>query len=65
MANQQRPNFLFITTDQQRWDAMGHNNPHIRTPAMDSLARGRLALRPRLSDECHLHAGPRQHDHGP
>ncbi len=39
MASQQRPNFLFITTDQQRWDAMGHNNPHIRTPAMDSLAR--------------------------
>ena len=39
MANQQRPNFLFITTDQQRWDAMGHNNPHIRTPAMDALAR--------------------------
>lgn len=39
MANEQRPNFLFITTDQQRWDAMGHNNPHIRTPTMDGLAR--------------------------
>ena len=42
MANTQRPNFLFITTDQQRWDAMGHNNPHIRTPAMDALARDGL-----------------------
>ena len=39
MASKQRPNFLFITTDQQRWDAMGHNNPHIRTPTMDGLAR--------------------------
>lgn len=34
-----RPNFLFITTDQQRWDALGIHNPILRTPAMDSLAR--------------------------
>ncbi|NKB68654.1 MAG: sulfatase-like hydrolase/transferase [Candidatus Latescibacteria bacterium] len=34
-----RPNFLFITTDQQRWDTMGLHNPRIRTPAMDGLAR--------------------------
>jgi len=34
-----RPNFLFITTDQQRWDAMGIHNPVLKTPAMDGLAR--------------------------
>ena len=39
MGKSSGPNFVFITTDQQRWDAMGHNNPHIRTPAMDALAR--------------------------
>lgn len=33
-----RPNFLLITTDQQRWDAMGIHNPLIRTPTMDNLA---------------------------
>ena len=33
-----RPNFLFITTDQQRWDAVGIHNPIIRTPNMDRLA---------------------------
>lgn len=33
------PNFLLITTDQQRYDAMGLNgNPVLRTPNMDSLA---------------------------
>lgn len=32
------PNFLFITTDQQRWDAVGIHNPVIRTPNMDRLA---------------------------
>ena len=33
-----RPNFLFITTDQQRWDAVGLHNHAIRTPNMDRLA---------------------------
>ncbi|HAA75429.1 TPA: hypothetical protein DCE37_09940 [Candidatus Latescibacteria bacterium] len=33
-----RPNFLFITTDQQRWDAVGIHNPLLRTPNMDRLA---------------------------
>ena len=35
-----RTNFLFITTDQQRWDALGIHNPVIRTPAMDAIANG-------------------------
>lgn len=33
-----RPNIILITTDQQRWDAIGVHNPAIRTPAIDSLA---------------------------
>ncbi len=34
-----RPNFLFLFTDDQRWDAMGcAGNPIIRTPEMDRLA---------------------------
>ena len=36
---ERRPNVLLITTDQQRYDAMGLNgNPIIRTPNMDGLA---------------------------
>lgn len=33
-----RPNFIFITTDQQRWDAVGLHNPILKTPNMDRLA---------------------------
>lgn len=35
-----RPNILLITTDQQRYDAMGLNNPDspLRTPNLDHLA---------------------------
>ncbi len=40
MAEHTRPNFLFITTDQQRWDALGVHNPKIRTPVMDCIANG-------------------------
>ena len=39
MSQIPQPNFLFITTDQQRWDALSLHNPVIRTPAMDSIAR--------------------------
>ncbi len=39
MAQANRPNFLFITTDQQRWDAVSLFNPLIRTPTMDSISR--------------------------
>ena len=35
-----RPNILFILTDDQRWDTMGcAGNPIIQTPNMDALAR--------------------------
>jgi arylsulfatase len=34
-----KPNLLLITTDQQRFDAMGINgNPHLQTPVLDHLA---------------------------
>jgi choline-sulfatase len=36
-----RPNIVLITTDQQSFKMMGcAGNPHVRTPAMDSLAAG-------------------------
>jgi len=36
-----RRNILFVTTDQQRWDALGCNGGTLaRTPAVDGLARG-------------------------
>lgn len=31
-------NVLLITSDQQRWDALGCNNPVVKTPALDRLA---------------------------
>ena len=34
------PNFLFILTDQQRWDAVGASgNKHVDTPNLDRLSR--------------------------
>lgn len=39
MTTPQRPNILLITTDQQRFDALGINgNPVLRTPNLDALA---------------------------
>ncbi len=34
-----RLNLLLITSDQQRWDTLGINNPRIHTPNLDRLAR--------------------------
>src|SRR5688572_9028355 len=35
-----RPNFVFIITDDQRWDAMGcAGHPFLKTPNLDRLAR--------------------------
>ncbi len=43
MAN--RPNFLFIVTDQHRADHLGcYGNPVVQTPNIDSLARRGLAF---------------------
>ncbi len=39
-AQQDRPSFVIIVTDDQRWDAMGfQGNPLVKTPNMDRLAR--------------------------
>jgi len=39
MAADSRPNFLFIMTDQQRWDTVGAARPgELRTPNLDRLA---------------------------
>ncbi len=35
----QRPNILWICTDQQRWDTLGcYGNPYVHTPNLDRLA---------------------------
>ena len=34
-----RPNILFITTDQQRADCIGYENPRLKTPHLDALAQ--------------------------
>ncbi|MCA9430305.1 MAG: sulfatase-like hydrolase/transferase [Candidatus Omnitrophica bacterium] len=34
-----RPNIIFLMTDQQRWDALGVVNPHVKTPNLDRLAK--------------------------
>ncbi len=36
----QRPNVLFILTDDQRWDAAGiAGHPYLKTPGIDRLGR--------------------------
>jgi len=38
-VKEEKPNIIFILTDDQRWDALGYaGNPIIRTPQMDQLA---------------------------
>jgi arylsulfatase A-like enzyme len=42
----EKPNILFILTDDQRWNAMGcAGNPIIKTPNMDALAREGVRFR--------------------
>jgi len=38
-AARPKPNFLVIFTDDQTFRAIGYNNPEIRTPTLDRLAR--------------------------
>ncbi len=41
----ERPNILWICTDQQRWDTIASlGNPHIRTPNIDRLANEGVAF---------------------
>jgi arylsulfatase A-like enzyme len=39
------PNIIFLMADQQRWDALGVLNPHIKTPSLDRLARQGIIYR--------------------
>ena len=40
LIKDQKPNIIFILTDDQRWDALGYaGNPIIQTPEMDKLAK--------------------------
>ena len=42
----ERPNIIFILTDDQRWDAMGcAGHPWLKTPNMDRLAREGVMFR--------------------
>ena len=42
----EKPNIIFILTDDQRWDALGYaGNPIIQTPNMDALAASGLYFR--------------------
>ena len=39
-GNNERPNIIFLLTDDQRWDALGYaGNKDIHTPTMDKLAK--------------------------
>ena len=39
MTDHSRPNFLFIMTDQHRWDWLGcAGHPVVKTPNIDALA---------------------------
>ena len=41
----ERPNVLWFCSDQQRWDTVGAlGNPHVRTPAVDSLCADGVAF---------------------
>jgi arylsulfatase A-like enzyme len=45
-ATAQKPNILFILTDDQRWNALGcYGNPIIHTPQMDALAKEGIRFR--------------------
>ena len=58
-ASAQRPNILFILTDDQRWDAVGYVNPIVRTPHIDSLAREGGLLPQRLRHDADQRRQPR------
>ena len=45
MQAQEKPNIIFIITDQQRGDAIGcSGNERIITPNIDALHRGRVGV---------------------
>lgn len=50
MSHSDRPNILFICTDQQRYDSLGcYGNPHAKTPTIDQLAEDGV-----LFEQCYV-----------
>lgn len=45
MTAPKRPNIVFITTDQQRADCYGFENPQVRTPNIDAVVAGGTRFR--------------------
>lgn len=44
-SSQDRPNILFLFSDEHRWRSMGHTGmPELQTPHMDAMAREGLSL---------------------
>lgn len=41
----EKPDIIFLMTDQQRWDALGVEQPFVRTPNLDRLAREGIRFR--------------------
>lgn len=46
-AETERPNVLFIISDDQGWNDIGYHNDELRTPNLDALAQGGVEL------DCH------------
>lgn len=44
-AAEEKLNIIFLMTDQQRWDALGVTNPHVKTPNLDRLAKSGILFR--------------------
>lgn len=58
----QRPNVLFILTDDQRWDAAGiAGHPYLKTPGIDRLGREGRVFSQRLLYDVAVFAQPRQY----
>ena len=58
-----RPNFLFLITDQHRFDYLGcSGHPVLKTPHIDFDRRARHAVRALLRGDAGLHAQPRDPD---
>ena len=39
IESEQRPNIIFLLSDDQRWDCFSYSNPYIKTPNCDQLAK--------------------------
>ena len=53
--------FLFLMTDEQRYDAVGYVNPQVLTPHLDAMARESVLLSERLYHQSVLHSGQGGH----